>query len=175
MKIKKVIWCVGLALILLPAMLYVGLAVYVLQTAEIEELMVSTSPGAVHIPPKVVREWIFAFRGAAEDVERFHASIGIAWIFASPRQDWDKMASFWLGKGVDINHRDPRTLLTALQGTALAGESEQVEFLLKLGADPMVRDPKRGFTALELAERGLAHGFYANTALHDNMLRSILD
>jgi len=161
MKTKKIILGISLALILLPGLLYISAAVYVLRSLDIEYLMVSTPGGALHIPRQVIREWIYAFRGSPEDVEAMHSSIGIGWVFATPREDWEKMARFWLDKGVDINHRDARTSFTALHGTALGGELEETRLLLKLGADPMLRD-RRGLTALELAELRLAK--YPNQA-----------
>lgn len=157
MKIKKIIWRVSLALILLPGLLYVGMAVYFLQTADIEDVMICTSEGSgIAVPPQVCREWIYAFRGTSDDVKSLHSSIGIGWVFATPREEWEPMAKFWLSKGVDINHCcAPLTSLTALHGAALGGNAEEVELLLKLGADPMLRDTQRGLTALEYAEQAL--------------------
>jgi len=172
MKTKKIIWCCGLALILLLGLLYIGMTIHFLQTASISDLMVCTSgEGERNIPRQVCREWIYTFRGTSEDVESLqssigivfrgtpdledveisHASVGIEWVFATPREDWNAMARFWLSKGVNINYRRPISLLTALHSAALRGNAEQVEFLLGLGADPTLRDAG-GLTALERIE-----------------------
>lgn len=62
------------------------------------------------------------------------------------------MVEYYIHAGIDPNYQHPEFLSTPLIESAQNGHAEIVEFLIKNGADPLIKSDLDGLTALETAQ-----------------------
>jgi len=138
--------------------MYVGLSAHVIARQDIQDLLLRADQGRLKIPlsRNLCREYLFAFRGTAEDIATLHQGVGAAFVLQgrAPLAERERMLDFLVGKGLDVNRID-RHKLRPLHAAVLSNSPEEVLLLLLLllrhGARPELPDQRYGQTPLELA------------------------
>lgn len=141
--------CIGIA-----AAVYVGLSAQVIIRQDIQDLLVCADRGGLKIPlsSSLCREYLFAFRGTAEDIATLHQGVGASFVLQgrAPLAERERILDFLVGKGLDVNRIDMHKL-RPLHAAVLSNSPEEVVMLLRHGARPELPDERYGQTPLELA------------------------
>lgn len=149
MKKLSIIYFIGFVFIS-----YIGLAIYVLAKQEIEELLVCADNGGLKIPFSkcLCREYLFVARGSDHDIDVLHRGVGASFVIQgkSTVSEREQVLKFLVSKGLDVNHIDIHQL-SPLHGAVLNNSTDEIEILLRNGANTNLRDKKFSLTPLELA------------------------
>ena len=133
---------------------YIGLSIYVIAKQGTEELLLCVDNGGVKIPfsKYLCREYLFNVRGSQQDIDTLHRGIGASFVIQgkSTPPEREQVLKYLITKGLDVNHIDMHQL-SPLHGAALANSVDEVEMLLRNGANTDLKDKKFGLTPLELA------------------------
>lgn len=121
------------------------------------EALLICSQGLDDLTPKALcQAYLFKFGGKRDEIATLNEGAGLGWVIdAKDNEDRQKLVSFLLDKGVDINAIDRRSGLTILHGVVIENNLKAVEVLLRNGANPHVTDRDNRKTPLEFA-RALA-------------------
>lgn len=133
---------------------YVTLALWAVARQEIEPLLVCADSGGLNVPfsKNICRAYLFNFRGTKQDISELQQGSGPSFAVQgeSSLQEREQILKFLVNKGMNINGIGMHQL-TALHEAVLANSDEEIEMLLRNGADAALRDKKFGLTPLELA------------------------
>lgn len=133
---------------------YLALSSLFVTSQTIESLLICADKGGDHIPfsKKVCRVYLFNFRGNSNDIDSLHKGIGASFVVqgeSTPRER-EEVLRYLLEKNLNINNIGMNAL-TPLHEAVLANSVEEVEMLLRNGADRSRKDKKYVLTPLELA------------------------
>jgi len=133
---------------------YAGLVGYILKTNPITFLIINASDGENKFIPQPFYEYaLIHFRGDKKDVADLVYYGGLNFILRTKDvAQRDRLMKFFIARGLGVNDIIDDHGLTMLHSSILGNEIEHVQYLLSLGADPMVRDTKWNLTALEYLE-----------------------
>ena len=133
---------------------YIGLSVYLIANQGIEELLICADKGGLKIPfsKQLCRKYLFAARGTQQDISTLQQGVGASFVVQgeSSRLEREEVLKYLISKGLDVNRIDINEFLP-LHGAVLANSTEEVEILLRNGANPNLKDNKFHLTPLELA------------------------
>jgi Ankyrin repeats (many copies) len=138
----------------LAAVAYGVSAAYVVTTQGIEDLLLCSDGGGLKVPfsNQLCRSYLFAFRGTPQDIASLQRGIGASFVLqgVSPLLERERTLKFLISKGLRVNELDMHGA-TPLHAAVLANSSDEIEVLLRNGADVNVKDQKFGLTPLGLA------------------------
>lgn len=104
------------------------------------------------VPQSLCRAYLLRFRGGHDDVATInHDGSLVGLISPASKEYQSQLLEFLLEKGVDINGLDERAGISPLHTAVLDNNLEVAELLLRHGASPLLKDKKRGLTALQFA------------------------
>lgn len=142
------------ACIALAAAVYLGLSAHAIVRQDIQDLLLCADQGGLKIPlsRRLCRDYLFAFRGTAEDIAMLHQGVGASFVLQgrAPLAERERLLEFLIGQGLDVNRID-RHKLRPLHAAVLSNSPEEVAVLLRHGARPELPDERHGQTPLELA------------------------
>jgi hypothetical protein len=133
---------------------YAGLSVYAIMDQEIESLLVCADSGGFKIPfsKNICRAYLFNFRGTKLDIADLEKGVGASFVVRgeSPVLEREAVLKYLLGKNLNIDNIGMHQF-SALHEAVIVNSTEEVEILLRNGADTNIKDKKYGLTPLELA------------------------
>lgn len=146
---KRIALLVGFALVG-----YIGLSVYIIVNQGIEELLICSDKGGLKIPfsKQVCRKYLLTVRGTQKDIKILQQGVGASFVVQGEASliEREEILKYLISKGLDINQIDIHAL-SPLQGAILANSTEEIEILLRNGANPNLKENKFQLTPLELA------------------------
>lgn len=115
--------------------------------------LVDCSQGQVAFVPKnLCQAYLYNHRGTQDDVLQINHDGSLFEIVSTASlDDRSELLGFLLKKGVDINGVDERVGNSPLHAAVLDNALDVTELFLQHGANPLIKDKKRGLTPLELA------------------------
>jgi hypothetical protein len=142
------------ALIAMCLAVYLALSALFVTTQNINSLLICADKGGYRIPfsKNICRVYLFNFRGNPNDIDSLHKGIGASFVVQgeSAPQEREDVLRYLLEKNLNINNIGMNAL-TPLHEAVLANSVEEVEMLLRNGADRSRKDKKYALTPLELA------------------------
>jgi hypothetical protein len=141
---------------------YIALFAYAIPQQSIEFLLVCADSGGMKIPysNKLCRSYLLAFRGTPKDIEALNQGFG-AYVVIQGEGDIrarEEVLAFLVSKGLDLNRIRPDFGVRPLHASVLVNEPDEVQMLLRNGADASLRDERYNLTPLELAKKLQAEG-----------------
>lgn len=135
---------------------YAALIVTAMTQKPFEHLLVCADAGGLNIPlsKQMCRFYLRNFRGSPDDIAALESGIGASFIAQgkSPLPEREAILKDLTAKGLDVNHIGVNGM-TALHEAVLANAIDEVDLLIRNGANPAIKDKKYGLTPLELAEK----------------------
>jgi hypothetical protein len=162
MKIRKfILWTGGLiaALVVVIA----GLVAYAISTQSMTELVFKADNDGNRMIQRLVRFYLWNFRGSPEDLRELEFNRGAALLLERVEGDPPKLISLTerellikhlMTKGLDINSKAGLDGygFTPLHSAVLGRQEPEALLLLRLGARTDIKDDRYKLTALELAQ-----------------------
>lgn len=140
--------------IAIAAAAYLGLSAHVIARQDIQDLLVCADQGGLKVPlsRSLCREYLFAFRGTADDIAALHQGVGASFALQgrAPLAERERILDFLIRKDLDVNRIDVHKL-RPLHAAVLSNSPDEVVLLLRHGARPELPDERHGQTPLELA------------------------
>lgn len=135
---------------------YTTLVIAAMTQKPFEHLLVCADAGGLNYPfsKNLCRFYLHNFRGSPEDIAILEKGIGASFVAqgSSPLSEREAILHDLIAKGLDINNLGMHHM-TALHEAVLANAVDEVDLLLRNGANPNLKDEKFGLTSLELAEK----------------------
>lgn len=143
---KKLFLFVFMFLVLVSAA-----GIYTMTRYNIENLIVcSTNEKASYIPAFACETYLYHFRGHGTDLAFMKKRTGLNFLVnVEDPLKRRRLFEFFIGKGMDVNAVSNIDGLTPLHAAILLNDHELVHFLLKNGANKLVRERTNGLTPLE--------------------------
>jgi len=147
-EMNKIILTLLLLIVLSCCFLLISLS-----DGDIEDVVVcSTGSGSHYIPTAVCKYYLYNFRADANDIQYLQNRSGLNFIInMADVKDKNKLLSFFLSKGLDINKQSNIDGFPPLHAAILLNDVKSVSFLLKNGVSLTTVDKKRNLTPLEFS------------------------
>lgn len=120
------------------------------RSSMLEVIICSTDNTVMYIPSSLCKSYLYNFRGNSDDIAELKITTGITIAFDIRDQTQRKqLFEFLLNQGLEVNTPNTQNGLYPLQAAILRNDLDAVKLLLDHGANPALKNKRRGLDSLE--------------------------